>query len=93
MSMPKKPAPLCASDTVLFMRSLTFVMDTAGELTSYGQSRRSPPAVMRTLWVSVFLWSDGADVVCVGDSASTGYLGFFDEFYCNRSFYFFVFGS
>ena len=34
--------------------SLAFGMDTAGELMSYGQSRRSPPAVMQTLWISVF---------------------------------------
>ena len=54
MSMPKYRAPLCASDMVLFMCSLAFVMDTSGELTSYGKSRQSPLAVMRTLWVLVF---------------------------------------
>ena len=55
MSMPKYRAPLCASDMVLFMCSLEFVMDTSGELTSYGQSRRSLLAVMQTLWVSVLV--------------------------------------
>ena len=57
MSMPRYHAPLCASDMVLFMCSLAFFIDTSGELMSYGQSRRSLPAVMRTLCVSVcFGW-------------------------------------
>ena len=64
---------------VMFMCSLAFVMDTAGEMTSNRYLRRSPLAVMRT---------DGADVVCVGDLGSIVYLVFFDEFYCSRSFYF-----
>ena len=50
----KVACSLCASDMVMFMCSLEFVMDTAGELTSYGKLRRSPPAIMRTLWVSFF---------------------------------------
>ena len=54
MSMPRQRDPLCASDMVLFMCSLAFVMETASDLTSYGKSRRSPSDVMRTLWVSFF---------------------------------------
>ena len=41
-------------DEVLFMCSLAFVIDTAGEMTSYGKLRRYPPAVMQTLWVLFF---------------------------------------
>ena len=70
------------------MCSLAFVMDTAGELALHGQLRRYPPAVMQTLWVCFFLWSDGADMVCVGYLTSIGYLRFLDEFYCSRSIYF-----
>ena len=40
-----------------------------------------------------FFWSDGADMVCIGDSASIGYLGFIDEFYCSRPFNFLTVGS
>ena len=52
--MPRYWAPRCASEMVLLMCSFALVIETAGELTSYGQSRRSPPAVMRTRCVSAF---------------------------------------
>ena len=39
-----------------------------------------------------FLWLDGADVLCVGDSASIEYLGFFDYFIVPVPFMFLFLG-
>ena len=56
-------------------------------------NRGGPCRLSFKLCGSRFLWSDGADMVCVGDSASIGYLGFLDEFYCSRPFNFLIVGS
>ena len=52
--MPRQWAPIWASEMVLLMWSFSFGIKRVGELTSYGQSRWSTPAVIRTRWVSDF---------------------------------------